>query len=232
MSRIQSDLFSRESLCGGSWFFKMFIVECSGGVVSLHVWFSKTCDGRHSLGHPTDILCLFSVSFHHVLFKKTVNTTLRWLKLQSCQIRCVGKLQYSIHTQLPDISRSFTIALLIHQNRVLYMLHGSLNHFCGSSSHSPQPPRVNVNCTIRKELGGSLQRLLALTSSQSSQHPQPSWAVATDLGTCEWLNVSVCQPICAVCFCAYVPHALLLSAFWLYDILIHKVFIYGLPAHP
>lgn len=46
---------------------EMLIVERSGGVVRVYVWFNKTCDGRHSLGDPTDTLYLFSVSLHHVL---------------------------------------------------------------------------------------------------------------------------------------------------------------------
>lgn len=116
----------------------------------------------------------------------------------------VGKSRYSRHTEPRDISSSFTIAIFIHQNRLLYMLHNKLNHFCGSSSHSPQPPRVNVKSTIRKEPGRSLQRLFALTSSQSSQLPQHSWAVASDLGIDEWVNVYMCQNFLFIFLSAYL----------------------------
>lgn len=126
----------------------------------------------------------------------------------------VGKLRHGAHTLPTDISRSFTVAVFIHQNRFLYIPHGRLNHFCESSSHSPQPPGVNVNSTIRMESGRSLQRLLALISSQSSsRRPQHSWAVATDLGV-KWVSERVCVPaymyapmhvLLCICGCACLP---------------------------
>lgn len=90
------------------------------------------------------------------------------------------KGQY-VHAQPPYISQSSTVA--VSSIRIeSYIPYGRLNHFCGSRSHSPQPPRVNVNSTIRKAPGRSLQHLLSLASSYSSHFMQRGRAVATDLG--------------------------------------------------
>lgn len=103
-----------------------------------------------------------------------------------------------MRTQPPDISRSFTIAVFIHQNRFLYILHSRLNHFSGSSSHSPQPPGVNVSSTIRKEPARSLQRLVALTSSQSSRRPQ-SECVCVHQHICRCVFLRIYAPWVYVC---------------------------------
>ncbi|KAK5868811.1 hypothetical protein PBY51_009788 [Eleginops maclovinus] len=65
-----------------------------------------------------------------------------------------------MHTQPPDISRPFIITGLIHQNGFLYITFGRLNHLCGSSSHSPLPPGVNVISNITKETGRSSNTFL------------------------------------------------------------------------
>lgn len=124
----------------------------------------------------------------------------------SYQMQCVSKLRYNMHTQPPDISRSFTVAVFIHQNRFLYILHGRLNHFCGSSSHSSQPPRVNVKSTIRKEPGReaptpSCPHIVTVLTAPTAQLSCSNRSGRMRGRECvcgpEWMYV---------CFCAYVHH--------------------------
>lgn len=165
---------------------KHLVLRCCAFLKHASCMYASTeHDGKHCLCVPADMLCLVPLpcDTHTIMYYA------RWLSTSpldgsttamSDGMRWQIKGQY-VRAQPPCISRSSTVA--VSSIRIeSYIPYGRLNHFCGSRSHSPQPPRVNVNSTIRKALGRSLQHLLSLTSSYWSHFMQRGQAVATDLG--------------------------------------------------
>lgn len=147
---------------------------------------------------------------------------------QRCQAECVGKLRDSMYAHSPHTSPESSTVAVSSIRIESYIPYGRLNHFCGSRSHSPQPPGVNVNSTIRKAPGRHLPTpsfphiviVIAFHAVRLS-----CWI----LDESEHVNRSVCQSerICA-CPCPYVPTSFVyIYSFYIYgnmrEVLKHEI---------
>lgn len=205
---------NRQTGCGDTW--KIHIVELSRDC-TLRIWY-KMWWKTHLVIPLTHFM--FPVSLHHLWPEVTA---LNGSNEELCKMPCVGKPQYNI-----QYAHSLHIYLVPSCPSEWFPFCTAGWIISVSSSHSPQLPRVNVKCSIRKEPCRSLRRLLSLTSSQSSWRPQRSWAIATDLAwvnECAWAFLNMCS-----LFVCTSSHFCQLIGYFRFSFV--RTFLYELQAHP